>query len=158
MSINVPLKWLDHVDEEELGVNWGVPWKRGELLEVEKLALCNGTGRSVPMSSWVTARWPDKSIKWTAHGAVLNGKETYSITAAAAPPVSEGGIAVSEDEKGISISTSRLSCRIPKSGTLFIEDLKKTGKKRGMNGTVNCKVQYTGTEGEAGKETKVLEN
>jgi hypothetical protein len=155
MAPIVPLKWLENVDEENLGVTWGIPWKEGELRDANSLDLRTGTGKPVPMSSWVTASWPDGSIKWTAHGAVLNGKETYAV--AGGTGEAAGGIKLSEDGHEISVSTNRLSCRIPKKGPLFIRDLKPHGKERGMNGVVNCKIRFSGGEEEGGRETLIRE-
>jgi hypothetical protein len=152
MSLNVPLKWLESFDDPALGVTWGVPWKEGELPDADNLALCSGAGGTVPMSSWVTARWPDKSVKWTAHAAVLDGRESYSITAGQSR-VFDGGLSFEESGEAVIVKTGKLSCIIPKSGPLFIKDLKLAGRDRGMDGVLSGKIRHARLIREGGRET-----
>jgi hypothetical protein len=55
------LRWLDGPRRQ--GVTWGVPWPRGAVARDTPFALADGT----PVQSWVTATWPDGTIKWSAH-------------------------------------------------------------------------------------------
>lgn len=48
---------------------WGVPWPRGVLGTVPALEL-DHRGGPTPVDTWVTARWPDGSVKWTGHAAL----------------------------------------------------------------------------------------
>ncbi|HUR07767.1 MAG TPA: hypothetical protein VM347_34855, partial [Nonomuraea sp.] len=59
------LNWLDHPKQQ--GVTWGVPWRRGAVERAALFALADPEGRPVPVQSWVTATWPDGSVKWSAH-------------------------------------------------------------------------------------------
>ncbi|MEO3870779.1 Tat pathway signal sequence domain protein [Nonomuraea sp. B12E4] len=59
------LRWLDRPGEQ--GVTWGVPWPCGTIARDTAFALADAGGREVPVQSWVTATWPDGSVKWTAH-------------------------------------------------------------------------------------------
>ncbi|TDD33149.1 Tat pathway signal sequence domain protein, partial [Nonomuraea terrae] len=61
------LRWLDRPGEQ--GVTWGVPWPRGQVRPGTPFALTDASGRDVPVQSWVTATWPDGSVKWSAHAA-----------------------------------------------------------------------------------------
>ena len=67
----VRLKWLGAVPDGPVGVTFGVPWERGALRRDEPLALFDAAGRRLPVQTWHTAYWPDGSVKWTAHAAVL---------------------------------------------------------------------------------------
>ena len=55
------LRWLDGPRRQ--GVTWGLPWPRGTVAADTPFALADGT----PLQSWVTATWPDGSVKWSAH-------------------------------------------------------------------------------------------
>ena len=86
-------------------VQWGVPWPRGAMRELPDLDLVVGQyARAI--DSWVTARWPDGSVKWSGHaGTALDGESALvprGSTAEKAPGLhieqTEGGtIAVATD-------------------------------------------------------------
>ncbi|KAL2401457.1 hypothetical protein ABEF93_006270 [Exophiala dermatitidis] len=65
----VKLSWLRKPrDRRTHGVTFGVPWPRGKLpLEDTDFRCLDNGEKSIPLQSWVTACWPDQSIKWTAH-------------------------------------------------------------------------------------------
>jgi hypothetical protein len=109
------------------------------------------------MSSWVSARWPDRSVKWTAHAAVLDGRETYGI-AAGTPPAPAGIVAAEETGEAIAVRTGKLSCVIPKSGSLFIKDLKLSGRDRGIDGRLFCRISAAPEQDGGGVETLVIES
>lgn len=71
----IRLSWLgEQPPERPAGVTWGVPWKKGELSRDElSLDLFDPDDHPVPMQTWPTAYWPDGSVKWTAHAAVIHG-------------------------------------------------------------------------------------
>lgn len=68
----VSLGWLNQAPRVLSGVTWGVPWDEGVLMRDEPLSLADESGQDVPIQSWPTAYWPDGSVKWTAHTAVLS--------------------------------------------------------------------------------------
>ncbi|GHV86789.1 hypothetical protein AGMMS50255_0850 [Spirochaetia bacterium] len=156
MPANVPLKWLEPVGAAGIGVTWGVPWKQGELSDVGGLVLRNTGGDAVPMSAWVTGRWPDNTVKWTAHAAVLDGRQGYHIESGTA--MAQEGISVNDGPEGITIKTDVLSCAIPKSGPVFIKDLKTPGKDRGLEGRLICNIRPSGTRREGAVETISIES
>jgi hypothetical protein len=132
MSLLVPLKWIEPIHGSAVPVTWGVPWEQGELSDPGSLVLYSGSGSRPPLSSWVSARWPDGSVKWTTHAAVLNGRETYSLARDGTPAGEEKQKPLAWDSRTcISVSTPLLSCEIPKTGEFFIRDLKLQEKSRG---------------------------
>lgn len=48
---------------------WGVPWPRGAVGTMPTFEL-EHAGGTTPVDTWVTARWPDGSVKWTGHAAL----------------------------------------------------------------------------------------
>lgn len=69
---------------------------------------------AVPMQSWPTAFWPDGSVKWTAHAAVLGGDGPDGM--AAEPP----RIRVSETEETVTVDTGTIRCTLAKQGRELI--------------------------------------
>ncbi|MGC9539759.1 Tat pathway signal sequence domain protein [Streptomyces sp. UG1] len=65
----VGLRWLegDAPAEMAAGTTWGVPWPRGSFAPDQEFSLATDSGEQVPVQSWPTGRWPDGSVKWTAH-------------------------------------------------------------------------------------------
>ncbi|MFI6479371.1 Tat pathway signal sequence domain protein [Nonomuraea sp. NPDC050663] len=70
------LHWLD--GSRGQGTSWGVPWPRGAHHPGTPFSL-----GEVPLQSWVTATWPDGSIKWSGHaiGPQDRPAETYTLAA-----------------------------------------------------------------------------
>src|SRR5699024_5263917 len=58
---------------------WGVPWPRGALQDAPLLDLATDQG-STPVDTWVTARWPDGSVKWTGHAGLAPGGEVSVVS------------------------------------------------------------------------------
>lgn len=49
------------------GQTFGMAWPRGRVSARQRWAVRDDAGRPLPTQSWVTATWPDGSVKWTAH-------------------------------------------------------------------------------------------
>ena len=63
-----PVRWIDGAAPAlHAGQTFGVAWPRGVLKRGTKLGVRAAKGEAVPSQSWVTASWPDGSIKWSAH-------------------------------------------------------------------------------------------
>ncbi len=121
----VELHWLDtQAATGQVGVTWGVPWKRGALKGNPNFQLKNDSGKIVPVQSWITAYWPDGSAKWTAHASLPQGnrfllERSFSLT--------PKGIKVQETDSTILIDTKLLQCTFHKKGNNVIESLKRNG-------------------------------
>ncbi|MCA2222244.1 exo-rhamnogalacturonan lyase family protein [Nonomuraea aurantiaca] len=83
------LNWLDHPKEQ--GVTWGVPWARGTVERDSPFALTDPEGRAVPVQSWVTATWPDGSVKWSAHAIAPQARPAASYELTVARPAADQG-------------------------------------------------------------------
>ena len=59
--MSTTVRWLE--EPQRHGTTWGLPWPRGLLRAKTPFALADGT----PLQSWITATWPDGSVKWSAH-------------------------------------------------------------------------------------------
>ncbi|WP_433429629.1 Tat pathway signal sequence domain protein [Nonomuraea sp. CA-141351] len=122
------LRWLDRPGEQ--GVTWGVPWPRGTVERDTTFALADAEGREVPVQSWVTATWPDGSVKWSAHAigaqpaAYSYRIEPGSEPAAAATPVTvvrEGGV--------LTVSTGVVTWTIEESGGTLARSISRGSRE-----------------------------
>ena len=82
------MKWLKERSQKQVPVTFGAPWGRGELPKGSSLALIGGDGKEFPCQVKPTAFWPDGSIKWTAHSAVLDTSQNYTISLSDGKPAS----------------------------------------------------------------------
>lgn len=125
-NIEVNLHWVEKNTISELTpTTWGVPWKKGTLKTETEFSLKNDKGDQFPVQSWVTAYWPDGSVKWTAHAAMLEGKNFVLEPSSGSE---SKGIEIKESEKEISINTKYLELKLNKQGSYFLESLKRNGK------------------------------
>lgn len=71
------LKWLEKKPGIKRGINWGIPWEKGELTKeaFESRGFWIG---GTPLQTKVQAFWPDGSIKWTGHSGVFNKLSTLT--------------------------------------------------------------------------------
>ncbi|WP_117214784.1 Tat pathway signal sequence domain protein [Allorhizocola rhizosphaerae] len=81
------LRWLSQA--RPTGVTWGVPWPRGAVPFDSSFGLGD-----VPVQSWVTATWPDGSVKWSAHAIGPTPAESLVLTPGAVPAASELSVRV----------------------------------------------------------------
>ncbi|MEV0308856.1 hypothetical protein B0I32_13048 [Nonomuraea fuscirosea] len=99
------LRWLDRPGDQ--GVTWGVPWPRGAVERDTPFALSDAEGRPVPVQSWVTATWPDGSVKWSAHAAGAGPhSEHYRLEPAAqAADLGENAVTVTRRDGDLIVGT-----------------------------------------------------
>lgn len=110
------LHWLAPRKEAAVPVTFGVPHHRGTLDRKEILRLVDDSGKAVPVQTKHTAFWPDGSVKWTAHSAVLDTDKNYTVEKGEAP-VPASILTASQDAFGnVTVESDMLSCRI-ESGT-----------------------------------------
>jgi hypothetical protein len=60
-GLSITVRWLEAPQRHS--ATWGLPWPRGSVGAGTPFALADGT----PLQSWITATWPDGSVKWSAH-------------------------------------------------------------------------------------------
>lgn len=80
----VSQRWLDgETPTAFAGVTWEVPWPQGQVAGDSGLQLRDAQQRDYPLQSWALARWPDGSLKWSAHA--LGGEQPPGIGLALRP-------------------------------------------------------------------------
>lgn len=114
------LHWLeDDAPTLQLGQTVGVAWPRGALPRRTGFAVSAG-GAAMPAQSWVTATWPDGSVKWTAH-ALPAGAGASDISVRPGPVrAPDMPVRVEERADAILIRIGGLTWEIARSGDVLI--------------------------------------
>ncbi len=135
------VRWLDGTGPgAPFGVTWGVPWPRGTVAPATAFALRDGRGAAIPLQSWVLARWPDGSIKWSGHAIAVNGQldVPFTLEPASGAGVAGDALRVEHRREAIEIDAGALRCRIPLSGERFVEGLSVAGREVVRAGRLVC--------------------
>ncbi|GAA2372985.1 Tat pathway signal sequence domain protein [Nonomuraea africana] len=119
MTTPTPLHWLEGPRRQ--GVTWGVPWPRGAVRAGEPFGLADGT----PVQSWVTATWPDGSVKWSAHaiGPQEPPADAYELVAGGAPGAPERPVVVTRESGLLRVSTGARVWTVAEAGGTLIRSI-----------------------------------
>lgn len=119
------MKWLGNPPRSEKAITWGHPWEKGSL-EKNQVTTLQAIGNK-PMQTKVMAVWPDGSVKWTSHTAVLSKDDLLEFKKSDDTLDEVENIAI-EKFNGIYINNGKLTAYIPKHGEGFnlIEWIKTT--------------------------------
>ncbi|KAK5949092.1 hypothetical protein OHC33_009833 [Knufia fluminis] len=153
---NVSVRWLGGTPAYHTGTTFGLPWPRGQHQAEAVRFSASANGSDVPLQSWVTAYWPDRSVKWTGH-AIAGSDSTYEEYAIAAHSGStasisetEPGLVVTESEASIEIDTGALNVTFAKTGTVLVNNIETaSGKTVGQNGRLLLRSQSAVSEHES---------
>jgi hypothetical protein len=118
MSEAMKLRWLTR--PRPVGVTWGMPWPRGTVPA--------GTpfGADVPVQSWVTASWPDGSVKWSAHAVAATDDEPRLVPGRA-PTVPVRPVRVIEGDDAVVVDTGAVRWTVPRRGPVLISGASRDG-------------------------------
>ncbi|HEX6685606.1 MAG TPA: hypothetical protein VF062_22715 [Candidatus Limnocylindrales bacterium] len=116
------LTWL--TGPRRTGVTWGVPWPRGAVAPGTSFALGN-----VPLQSWVTATWPDGSVKWTAHaiGPQPDPAQSYELTVGQSPV--DAGVRVEQSAGEVTVDTGVVTWVVPRAGDAVVRQAIRDGRE-----------------------------
>jgi hypothetical protein len=97
----VTVRWLEGPRRQ--GTTWGLPWPRGTVARDTPFALADGT----PLQSWVTATWPDGSVKWSAHaiGPQESPSDAYEVVAGLSSEAPATPVTVTPSGDGFQVRT-----------------------------------------------------
>ncbi|SEH00673.1 hypothetical protein SAMN05444920_117104 [Nonomuraea solani] len=122
------LRWLDRPGEE--GVTWGVPWPRGAVERDAPFALADADGREVPVQSWVTATWPDGSVKWSAHAiGARPATLAYRLEPGREPAAAERVATVAREDGLLRVSTGVVTWVIEESGNTLARSISRGSRE-----------------------------
>ena len=115
-------------------VQWGVPWPQGAMRELPELELASEQDVHA-LDSWVTARWPDGSVKWTGHAGTAPAGEARLVQrepSSQAPP----GVRIAHGEDGTITAASDLLQVVVGPGEAAIRRLVVDGREVGVDGRI----------------------
>lgn len=119
---------ISYVEKRNTSANatWGVPWKKGERYSLN--GLCGETMQAecFPLQSTVRAKWPDGSVKWSLHSAVLPVADSFYLSEQNVCAPSE--VMCTERDSMIEVDTGVLKARLPKTGNSVIQSVCQNGK------------------------------
>ncbi len=110
------LRWLGE-PRPSSGVTWGVPWARGEVPFDTPFGLGD-----VPVQSWVTAMWPDGSVKWSAHAIGPTSAGSFVLEPGVAPAAGPS-VRVGHSGDGVTVDTGAVRWVVPGGCVLLSSDL-----------------------------------
>ena len=125
---------LAGTDEKVWPVTFGIPFRQGELRDVTTLQLSSRQ----PCDTWVTARWPDGSVKWAAMAAVVPWcQEELTVTAGKKQKTADV-ITVDEHDNRITVNTGQLTAYLSACGAQLIDSLVVDGRRVGGAATLTA--------------------
>ena len=139
------LRWLEQPGGGPAPVTFGVPWERGALPEPGPFCLTGG-GRDYPAQTWPAAYWPDGSVKWTAHAAVVEPEGApYRLKSGPAGAGISGRLEIERRPDSLRIDTGRMVCTVGTGGRDIIRSI-TVGGKTVCNGAWLAAVKQTEEE------------
>ncbi|MBN1172744.1 MAG: hypothetical protein JXA67_11270, partial [Micromonosporaceae bacterium] len=135
------VRWLTR--PRRTGVTWGVPWPRGTVAAGEDFELLAGTGgtstspggaAAVRVQSWVTATWPDGSVKWSAHA--LGPKDTVAEAYTLVPGLTSGEgpgsvpeVRIAAGQHEVVVDTGVVEWVVPRSGAILVRSARREDRE-----------------------------
>ncbi|KAH6648326.1 hypothetical protein BKA67DRAFT_522123 [Truncatella angustata] len=170
----VSVRWLEGTPSSNLGTTFGLPWARGEYpADTTTFTGATADGDAVQLQSWITAYWPDNSIKWTGHAIAATDSvaDEYVISPSSTGSNSTNGTypkssklrrqltsLATESDSDIVVNTGKITAVFQKSGSALISSIKtSSGKVIGQNGVLVLQSQTSIVEDdEAGSQPERL--
>ncbi|WP_121115724.1 Tat pathway signal sequence domain protein [Croceibacterium ferulae] len=121
------LRWLDGTPPPaQDGVTCGAAWPRGVLPARTSFAATGAGGGAVPMQSWVTARWPDGTVKWSGHAFPGGSGDPAALTIAPGRPAAPAEpVRAVERGDGIEITNGPVVWTVGRSGQAIIRSARR---------------------------------
>ncbi|EME81963.1 uncharacterized protein MYCFIDRAFT_188828 [Pseudocercospora fijiensis CIRAD86] len=133
---SITVKWLGQSPDYHAGTTFGLPWARGQ-----HYANSTHFSSAGDLQSWITAYWPDDSIKWTGHAIPASEEipDQYTITASTTLPSGNHSspIIVAQSDNEVSVNTGKITATFAKTGSVFLRSIvTAAGKTVGENGSL----------------------
>ncbi|CAI4212480.1 unnamed protein product [Parascedosporium putredinis] len=127
-DVEVELKWLGGTSPQyNLGTTFGLPWPKGQYSSNDTHFTISNGEQQASLQSWVTAYWPDNSIKWTGHAlpATDSAATAYTVSPVTGDaPVPQGSkLSVVESEDFIEVNTGKIIVKFAKNGHDLISSI-----------------------------------
>lgn len=138
----IDLHWIGQAPEAEIGQSWGVPFSRGQIKPNQQFVLTDGSGKQLPLQSWVMATHGDGSAKWIGFAASIapSQAEGLRLTPVKKAPVCEG-LQVSEQPGRIVVDNGVQQIAFATSGSELIPSITVNGTEVARNGHLVCRLE-----------------
>lgn len=124
----IEVRWLDGAAPAALaaGTTWGVPWPRGAFSDDQSFALIASDGTPVPLQTWVTGWWPDRTVKWTAHAVADSSAltDTYQL-GPGTPAEPAAAVTVESDKREVVVDTGVVRVAFATKGEEVITSIRR---------------------------------
>jgi hypothetical protein len=127
------LHWLDGAAPAwDGGQSFGMPWPRGAVRHVDRLAAHAGN-IALPIQSWPLAYWPDGSVKWSGHALAAGKHAPNQVTIAAGQPATPAAapadcVTVDQRAEAIEVNVGLTRWRVPRQGSAVIASAERGGR------------------------------
>jgi len=122
-ALVAPVRWIDGSPPPlHAGQTFGVAWPRGAVKRRTRFAVRTGTGEPVPSQSWVSATWPDGSVKWSAHAIPADALPAELTVVQGHEAAPAQAVRVSETADAILIECGAVKWEIGRSGDALIRN------------------------------------
>jgi hypothetical protein len=147
-----PLHWLSGASPESFrGTTFGLPWPQGQLPKLDENAFF--IEGQHPLQSWPLARWPDGSLKWTAHALAPSRDGTSPAASLDLGENRKPGQAdsfVIESPELLRIDTGKLRCTIRRSGRAIFDSIDGPAQSRALSAHLVALVDTRDDDSETG--------
>ncbi|KAH7018559.1 uncharacterized protein B0I36DRAFT_253759 [Microdochium trichocladiopsis] len=155
------VSWVGDAPDLNLGATFGLPWPRGKYpANSTSFTATDSNGGQVDVQSWITAYWPDGSVKWTGHAVGASNAVGTGYTVSPVVGYSQrfrrrqdASSMVAETGSEIVVNTGKISAVFKKSGNTIISSIKTaSGKTVGTDGVLVLLAQSAIAEEDAAGE------
>ena len=125
--------WVDGQPPSfHLGQTFGMAWPRGQFPVRQQWSVRDTNNQPIAAQSWVTATWPDNSVKWTAHALPAGNAPSASVTVRPErPTLPEAPMQIEERADTVVIVSGERCWEIARSGKALIREV--TCRNRGVS-------------------------
>ncbi|MBB4154385.1 hypothetical protein GGQ80_002298 [Sphingomonas jinjuensis] len=125
-----PVRWIDGAAPTmHGGQTFGVAWPRGTVRKGTRLTVRTADGGAVPSQGWVTATWPDGSVKWTAHALPADVAPERLVVDEGRETSPSAPVRVSETADAVTIRSGALVWTIGRSGAALVRGASQDGRQ-----------------------------
>lgn len=116
--------WVDGpAPATHAGQTFGMAWPRGQVSRRQDWSVRDAANNALAAQSWITATWPDGSVKWTAHALAAGNAPGASVTVRPGRPTPpETPIQVEERADTIVIVSGERRWQVARSGETLIRE------------------------------------
>ena len=110
-----------------------ISWKKGSVKADTEYILTDEAGRRIPVQSFVSAYWPDGSVKWSRHSAKIERNTADLFLCTTEKTEIEQSLAKELPDQFV-IEGKRVHACVPKTGSLILKDLCTDGRVTAESG------------------------